>query len=257
MANCATGTSDLAAAATTSFALIGEQKVFRPQPSQIPLRTRRPREQPAAGPEHQGRLKADRVLIEGDSFFYGPGPELAPAEMARYGRPVPIKRDRRLVLGNGLFWAALRTQHVASGVARQWAASASDSLAQFRGLSISLRAPSGDYLIANSPFRHLQEPWHDAAPLRSPRLCPDPPPPPADLAGRRLRRALGQPECRVFGLDDVMPNNLDDSVPRKQAKIPNVRNWAMTCLYRARRPLCHMRGLSQGGTSQLRGHGGS
>src|SRR6516162_2349993 len=139
MANCATGTSDLAAAATTSFALIGEQKVFRPQPSQIPLRTRRPREQPAAGPEHQGRLKADRVLIEGDSFFYGPGPELAPAEMARYGRPVPIKRDRRLVFGNGLFWAALRTQHVASGVARQWAASASDSLAQFRGLSISLR----------------------------------------------------------------------------------------------------------------------
>src|SRR5215469_5519349 len=59
-------------------------------------------------------------------------------------------------------------------------------------------APSGDYLIANSPFRHLQEPWHDAAPLRSPRLCPDPPPPPADLAGRRSRCALGQPECRVL-----------------------------------------------------------
>jgi len=30
------------------------------------------------------------------------------------------------------------------------------------------RAPSGDYLVANSPFRHLQEPWHDAAPLRLP-----------------------------------------------------------------------------------------
>ena len=43
--------------------------------------------------------------------------------------------------------------------------SASDTLAQFRGLAISLRAPSGDYLIANSPFRHLQEPRHDAAPL--------------------------------------------------------------------------------------------
>src|SRR5215471_15809903 len=59
-------------------------------------------------------------------------------------------------------------------------------------------APSGDYLIANSPFRHLHEPWHDAASLRSPRLCPDPPPPPADLAGRSSRRALGQPECRVL-----------------------------------------------------------
>src|SRR5215831_20699400 len=68
--------------------------------------------------------------------------------------------------------------------------SASDTLAQFRGLAISLRAPSGDYLFANSPFRHLQEPWHDAAPLRSPRLCPDPPPPPAELAGRHSRCAL-------------------------------------------------------------------
>ena len=46
--------------------------------------------------------------------------------------------------------------------------SASDLLSSDGWLAISLRAPSGDYLIANSPFRHLQEPWHDAAPLRSP-----------------------------------------------------------------------------------------
>src|SRR5215467_9458356 len=82
--------------------------------------------------------------------------------------------------------------------------SASDTLAQFRGLAISLRAPSGDYLIANSPFRHLQEPWHDAAPLRSPRLCPDPPPPPVDLAGRRSRCALGQPSTRAASPGSVV-----------------------------------------------------
>src|SRR5438874_9533615 len=76
--------------------------------------------------------------------------------------------------------------------------SASDTCSVPRARDQPACAPSGDYLIANSPFRHLQEPWHDAAPLRSPRLCPDPPPPSADLAGRRSRRALGQPECRVL-----------------------------------------------------------
>src|SRR5207247_9216280 len=35
------------------------------------------------------------------------------------------------------------------------------------------------------------------------------------------------PNIEFFGLDDVMPSNLNDRVPRDQAKIPNVRNWAM------------------------------
>jgi hypothetical protein len=35
------------------------------------------------------------------------------------------------------------------------------------------------------------------------------------------------PNIEFFGLDDVMPGNLNDRVPREHAKIPNVRNWAV------------------------------
>ena len=35
------------------------------------------------------------------------------------------------------------------------------------------------------------------------------------------------PNVEFFGLDDVMPSNLNDRVPRDQAKIPNVRNRAV------------------------------
>jgi allantoinase len=35
------------------------------------------------------------------------------------------------------------------------------------------------------------------------------------------------PNVEFFSLDDVMPSNLNDRVPRDQAKIPNVRNWAV------------------------------
>ena len=35
------------------------------------------------------------------------------------------------------------------------------------------------------------------------------------------------PNVEFFGLDDVMPSNLNDRVPCDQAKIPNVRNWAV------------------------------
>ena len=35
------------------------------------------------------------------------------------------------------------------------------------------------------------------------------------------------PNVEFFGLDDVMPSNLNDRLPRDQAKIPNVRNWAV------------------------------
>ena len=35
------------------------------------------------------------------------------------------------------------------------------------------------------------------------------------------------PNVEFFGLDDVMPSNLNDRVPREQAQIPNVRNWAV------------------------------
>ena len=33
------------------------------------------------------------------------------------------------------------------------------------------------------------------------------------------------PNIEFFGLDDVMPGNLNERVPREHAKIPNVRNW--------------------------------
>src|SRR5215218_8923093 len=35
------------------------------------------------------------------------------------------------------------------------------------------------------------------------------------------------PNIEFFGLDDVMPGNQNDRVPREHAKIPNVRNWAV------------------------------
>jgi len=35
------------------------------------------------------------------------------------------------------------------------------------------------------------------------------------------------PNTEFFGLDDVMPSNLNERVPREHAKIPNVRNWAV------------------------------
>src|SRR4051812_467739 len=35
------------------------------------------------------------------------------------------------------------------------------------------------------------------------------------------------PNIEFFGLDDVMPGNLNKRVPREHARIPNVRNWAV------------------------------
>src|SRR5438477_1514492 len=35
------------------------------------------------------------------------------------------------------------------------------------------------------------------------------------------------PNIEFFGLDDVMPGNLNERVPREHARIPNVRNWAV------------------------------
>src|SRR6266404_924727 len=35
------------------------------------------------------------------------------------------------------------------------------------------------------------------------------------------------PNIEFFGLDDVMPGNLNERVPREHAKIPSVRNWAV------------------------------
>src|SRR5215468_5958787 len=98
--------------------------------------------------------------------------------------------------------------------------SASDTLAQFRGLAISLRAPSGDYLIANSPFRHLQEPWHDAAPLRSPRLGPDLPPPPADLAGRRSPGTVNLALAACASASRWVVGWDDDSCSRPLCRLP-------------------------------------
>ena len=44
----------------------------------------------------------------------------------------------------------------------------------------------------------------------------------------RARVALWvNPNIEFFGLDDVMPGNLNERVPREHAKIPNVRNWAV------------------------------
>ena len=35
------------------------------------------------------------------------------------------------------------------------------------------------------------------------------------------------PNIEFFGLDDVMPGNQNERVPRDHAQIPNVRNWAV------------------------------
>src|SRR5215467_7448569 len=82
------------------------------------------------------------------------------------------------------------------------------------------RAPSGDYLIANSPFRHLQEPWHDAAPLRSPRLGPDLPPPPADLAGRRSPGTVNLALAACASASRWVVGWDDDSCSRPLCRLP-------------------------------------
>ena len=66
--------------------------------------------------------------------------------------------------------------------------SASDTLARSRALAIGLCAPSGDYLIATSPSRHLQEAWQDAGPGR--------PSHPGDFVGRAVEGAAEHPEYR-------------------------------------------------------------
>jgi allantoinase len=35
------------------------------------------------------------------------------------------------------------------------------------------------------------------------------------------------PNIEYFGLDDVMPNNINERVPREHAKVPNIRNWSL------------------------------
>jgi hypothetical protein len=35
------------------------------------------------------------------------------------------------------------------------------------------------------------------------------------------------PNIEFFGLDDIMPGNLNERVPSEHAKVPNVRNWAV------------------------------
>ena len=35
------------------------------------------------------------------------------------------------------------------------------------------------------------------------------------------------PNVEFFGLDDVMPGNLNERVAREHAKVPNVRNWSL------------------------------
>src|SRR5207248_2037151 len=35
------------------------------------------------------------------------------------------------------------------------------------------------------------------------------------------------PNIEFFGLDDVMPSNINERMPREHARIPNVRNWAV------------------------------
>jgi allantoinase len=43
---------------------------------------------------------------------------------------------------------------------------------------------------------------------------------------QRARAALWvNPDIEFFGLDDMMPGNLNKRVPREHTKIPNVRNW--------------------------------
>jgi allantoinase len=44
--------------------------------------------------------------------------------------------------------------------------------------------------------------------------------------GPRVARWVN-PNIEFFGLDDVMPGNVNERMPREHAKIPNVRNWAV------------------------------
>src|SRR5215471_11204135 len=48
-----------------------------------------------------------------------------------------------------------------------------------------------------------------------------------DIACEIEQRGFAGSNIEFFGLDDVMPGNLNERVPREHAKIPNVRNWAV------------------------------
>src|SRR5438128_6203415 len=83
--------------------------------------------------------------------------------------------------------------------------------------------PSAGLRAVKYVVRQHREPCHDAAPLRSSCLCPNQPPSPLAWPNEARVALWVNPNVEFFGLDDVMPSNLNDRVPRDQAKIPNVR----------------------------------
>ena len=64
----------------------------------------------------------DGLLLGRDKLLDRPGHELAPAEMGVCVGPVAVKRDHRLVFGNGLVISVLRAQHLGFGEMRGRAA---------------------------------------------------------------------------------------------------------------------------------------
>ena len=67
----------------------------------------------------------------------------------------------------------------------------------------------------------------DTASLRASPLSADHPPSQLTWPNGARVALWVNPNVEFFGLDDVMPGNLNERVPREHAKIPNVRNWAL------------------------------
>lgn len=51
--------------------------------------------------------------------------------------------------------------------------------------------------------------------------------PPLDWPNGARLALWVNPNIEYFGLDDVMPGNVNERVAREHAKIPNVRNWSV------------------------------
>jgi allantoinase len=51
--------------------------------------------------------------------------------------------------------------------------------------------------------------------------------PPFEWPGGARVALWVNPNIEFFALDDLMPSNVNERVPREHAKVPNVRNWAL------------------------------
>src|SRR5271167_1924165 len=100
----------------------GTARFFEPQDRLISARLRQmhaPNPRIIFADEGIAGTEADGLFYERDYLLYRSSKELALPKMEVRGDPVAIKRDHRLICGNGFLEAAPRAQHIAFGLMRK------------------------------------------------------------------------------------------------------------------------------------------